>query len=228
MAVRRDTAEIRARPPQKICTDTALEIQPSRYAYLKGKDDSIDDVRLMRAGANNEVPQLSYSTIQSPLTDKRLSKFLSTVFEPYSLLPHYWSSLERALLRIDLRLGCIVARSWCKKRQALYTEVLSNREGYCMSSSIRLSRVIPGKLSVVVYAIYRSFNPFQVSLKWHIKASRVLEFDGIAYSSCVKGDWASLQRLFVHGKVGLSDSTVFGDTLLHVSTRQASSNRRWI
>lgn len=219
MSIHRDTAELRARPSQTICADAAIGFRNLEYAYLKDKDkDSlIDELGLCRTETKTKNPQLPLPVSQSSPISNRLSNFLSTVFEPYGLKAQHWSNFEQGLMKVDLRLGFVVARSWCEERRALYTEVLSKRAGYCISSSIRLRRLIPGNLSMAVFVTYRSYNPFQVSLKWHMKASRILEFDSLAYSACERGDWALLKRLFVQGKASLSDSTIFGDTVLHVS-----------
>ncbi|KAF2491646.1 ankryin repeat S-palmitoyl transferase, partial [Lophium mytilinum] len=84
---------------------------------------------------------------------------------------------------------------------------------------LRVGRVVPRQVSFSIFGLYESLRPFRFKIQWDISNSAFLPYDSSAYLACEKGDWLLLRQLLAARKVGISDTTVYGDTLLHIAAR---------
>lgn len=159
-------------------------------------------------------PKLVNNTPSSPIP-QRLTTWLATTSEPVNLKVQKWREYWGTSVSAYLWLGPIITRTWSENHQEQY-RLLPAKEGYCLSFSFQTKRVVRGRLTAMIFALYR-FPSFK--LRFNLGVSGYLPIDSAAYLACSRGDWVCLRQLLTEGRVNILDRTASGDTLLHIATR---------
>ena len=149
---------------------------------------------------------------QETLLPKALGAYLSQQFDPVGLQVQHWGTIRLREWSADLRVGPAVVRCWSEKGKAVYKAV-SWKKGICFSSTFREHRIFSRRITVMISGIVRAPK---LSVTCHLSMCSMLQIMGPAYMACQKGDWPLLRRLLENGNVKISDTTGYGDTLLHV------------
>jgi len=66
--------------------------------------------------------------------------------------------------------------------------------------------------------MYSASGSFQLVVRWKLNFAGLLPFDSPAYCAVISGNWLLLRELLVSSKVKIADRTIYGTTLLHVSS----------
>jgi ankyrin repeat protein len=83
--------------------------------------------------------------------------------------------------------------------------------------------MISGRFNFTAFALYKIRAPSNFNIRFNVNLYGHLSTDSITYNACVLGDWPCLRKLLADGKVGITDRTQHGDTLLHIATRTNNS-----
>jgi len=154
---------------------------------------------------------------------KTLRAFLSQRMDAVGLKVQRWALVGLQELSADLRVGPAVVVSWSEKGKPIY-KTLPWKKGIGVSSTLRDYRWFSKRLTITIFGIVQAPK---VNITWNLSFRSMLDVTNPAYLACQKGDWALLRTLLKNGKVGISDSTGYGDTLLHVCTPPFIFNCRY-
>ena len=164
---------------------------------------------------NNKQPVLGDGfavSKQEMIIPRALNLYLSQTFDPVGLKVHHWGTIAFCQLSADVRVGSAVVRTWSEEGKATY-KALSCRKGLYLSSVFREHRLFSTRITLVICAIIRAPK---LSITCNLAICGMLQISSPAYMACQKGDWPLLRRLLENGNVKISDTTGYGDTLLHV------------
>jgi hypothetical protein len=197
-------------------------IQPPNSAPV-GYSGSIAEVAHINLGTQ---PQVQYAYMELPAklpftTDsrekhlpKRLSAYLSARLEPAGYRMKRWLTAYHPQWSVDLRFGPTVTRSWTQEGRATYKTVCWKR-GLCFNLTFRLHKTFPRRFTLVVASVV---NVPSIDVSCNLAMHCILDTRSNPYMACLKGDWNLLRELIEKNKVGISDTTAYGSTLLHVSS----------
>ena len=192
--------------PTGHCNDLKLgsEILASSYIILPDVESH-----------NNKQPVLGDEfaiSKQETIIPRALNLYLSQTFDPVGLNVRHWGTIALCQLSADFRVGSAVVRTWSEKGKAKY-KTLSCRKGLYLSSVFREHRLFSRRITLVICGIIRAPK---LSITCNLTICGMLQISSPAYIACQRGDWPLLRRLLQNGKVNISDTTGYGDTLLHV------------
>ena len=200
-------------------SQSAMRSERAFHSNKLQLDDKIacnDFVTLHRVEAHVNKQQILGTKLvvsgQEELLPKTLSVYLSQRFDPIGLKVHRWERLSLREWSADLRVGPVVVRCWSDKGKAVY-RTLSRRQGMCLFSTFKDHRFLRRRITFMISGIVRAPK---ISITCNMTVCGILQITSPACSACQKGDWLLLRKLLEKGKVRISDSTGYGDTLLHV------------
>lgn len=153
---------------------------------------------------------------QETLLPKTLQAYLSQKADPTGFKVQHRSTVGTKSWSADLRFGAAVVRSWSEKGKAVY-ETLSSRKGMGFTIILRDHRLFSRRIRLTVFG---ALGTPGLSINCNMTFGGMLQVTSLAYSACEKGDTLLLRKLLQSGKVHISDSTGYGDTLLHVGPLQ--------
>lgn len=152
-----------------------------------------------------------------------LRAYLSQRVDAVGLKVQHWAIVSPRKWSADLRVGPAVVIRWSEKGKPIYKTV-PWRKGICLSSTFRDQQWFSKRLTLTVFGIIQAPK---VNITWNLTFRSIFQITNPAYSACLKGDWELLRTLLKNGKVGISDSTGYGDTLLHVCPLPSIFIRRY-
>jgi ankyrin repeat protein len=153
---------------------------------------------------------------------KRFSTWLATTSDPVGLKVQSWGEFGESLVSAYLWVGPIIVQSWSKDFKEEY-KLLPAQDGYGFSCSFHANWMISGRFTVTAFALYKLRAPYNFNIRFNTNLYAHLPIDSMAYNACVLGDWPCLRQLLADGKVGITDRTQHGDTLVHIATRTNNS-----
>ena len=124
-----------------------------------------------------------------------------------------WITIFSSLWSLHLQFGSAMTKTSSEQGKSIY-KTLSWMEGICFVSTFQLHRLLPRRFTLVLTGIAQ-LPTMAFSCNMSIKC--ILDTSDIPYRACLKGDWPLLRELIRSKKVGLTDCTPYGSTLLHVS-----------
>ena len=211
----------------RIHTKTGLLMPPTKDAEKQFLQPMVKDIERQ---CYQQCYQLAPPHLQTNLISnapqnalpKRLSTWLTTASDPVGLKAQTWGEYGESLVSAYLWIGPIIVRSWSKDYKEEY-RLLPAQDGYGLSYSFHANWMISGRFTFTAFALYKLRAPFNFNIRFNVNLYAHLPADSIAYNACVLGDWPCLRQLLADGKVGITDRTQHGDTLLHIATRTNNS-----
>ena len=176
--------------------------------------DSFVTLRRIKSYANKQQMlggRFAMSKQETPLP-KALSVYLSQRLDPVGLKVQRWVTISLREWSADLRVGPAIVRCWSENGKAIYKTV-SRRKGICLSSTVRAHCLFSRRITLMISGIVRVPK---LCITCSLTVCGMLQITSPAYAACHKGDWRLLRKLLGNGKVKITDTTAYGDTLLHV------------
>lgn len=183
-------------------------------------------------GNSSMQPQAKYA-----YTDRPAKQPLATITRelrlPKSLSAYLYNRIEPAGYRtkcsltayypqwsVNLRFGPTIIRSWTRDGKAVY-KTLCWKEGLCFNLTVCLHKISPRRFTFAVSSVV---NVSSINMDCNLTVHRILDVHSTPYIACSNGDWKLLRELIRNKKVGISDTTAYGSTLLHVSCQRTCSD----
>lgn len=121
-------------------------------------------------------------------------------------------ALRTKICLLDIRAGPNIVRRWSDDGKSVHKAV-PWKKGMCISSTLRTQLLFSKRMTLALsYLLDGPKLNFNCSLIFH----GLLQAASPAYAACQKGDWLQLRSLLQEKRVSITDSTGYGDTLLHV------------
>lgn len=196
-----------------ICPECAIS---SRELQLDGRDTCNNFAASRRPEVYTDIQhifgtKLSVS-VQETSLPKALGIHLSQTSDPTGLKVKRWGIISVRAWSVDLRIGPAIVRYWSATGKPVY-KTTSWKQGICLSSNLKDYRLFSRRITLTIFGIVRAPK---ISITCNLSICGMLRVNNPAYLACQKGDWLLLRNLLQNGKVKITDSTGFGDTLLHV------------
>jgi hypothetical protein len=125
---------------------------------------------------------------------------------------HRWYAFRTKVWLLDVRTGPAVVRTWTDEGKSVYKAV-AWQKGMYLSSTFRTQLMSSKRMTFVLSYL---LDGSKLSFNFNLMLRGLLQAKSPAYAACQKGDWLQLRRLLQDKHVGISDTTGYGDTLLHV------------
>jgi hypothetical protein len=174
-------------------------------------------------------PSSVTGTLQAPssLMPGRLSMFLSTLRDPVDLrIQERFEYLGDTMTAI-VQGGPVMVRSWSNTGQDTYS-LMPAAEAYGLAFAFQITRLLPGRLSLKILAMYSTSSMFSIDVKWRLNFVGLLRFNSSAYHAAATGNWLFLRDLLVNKEIRITHRTIYGDTLLHVSHQVLVMRYGWL
>ncbi|RYN49030.1 hypothetical protein AA0114_g6842 [Alternaria tenuissima] len=165
-------------------------------------------------------PSSVTGTLQAPssLMPGRSSMFLSTLRDPVDLrIQERFEYLGDTMTAI-VQGGPVMVRSWSNTGQDTYS-LMPAAEAYGLAFAFQITRLLPGRLSLKILAMYSTSSMFSIDVKWRLNFVGLLRFNSSAYHAAATGNWLFLRDLLVNKEIRITHRTIYGDTLLHIGTK---------
>lgn len=208
-----NAALLSAPPPPAICPERTIH-----YDKIQSDSENVcnDFAALHRIETHTNEQQMYDTKFVVSDRETRLPKalgiYLSQRFDPIGLRVWHWGERSFWKWSIDLRVGPAIVRCWSGKGRPVYKTV-SWKEGICLFSTLRDHRLFSKRMTLMISGIVRAPK---ISITCNITICGMLQVAGPAYLACKRGDWPLLRKMLGNGEVKISDSTGYGETLLHV------------
>jgi hypothetical protein len=151
---------------------------------------------------------------------KSLSAYLSTRVEPAGYRMKRWLTACYPQWSVDLRFGPTIVRSWTRDGRVVY-KMLCWKKGLGCHMVFCLHRISPRRFILAVSSVT---NVSSINMTCNLTMHRIFDVQSTPYLACSKGDWTLLRDLMRNKRVGISDTTAYGSTLLHVSCQRTCSS----
>jgi hypothetical protein len=112
----------------------------------------------------------------------------------------------------DVRTGPAIIRVWTDDGKTSYTTV-SAKKGMCIASTMRGQQIFSKRMTFMLSYL---LDGAKLSISCSFAAYGMLQVSAPAYQACERGDWPMLRNQLENKHIGISDTTGYGDTLLHV------------
>ena len=147
---------------------------------------------------------------------ERLQGYLATIEEPSGSQYQFWGQMFLSILRVSIHCGTPILRRWTKNGLEKHVNVPA-QEGYAVVAILQCTKWVQARLSIRLIALYSRSSLFDLCLRCDIKGSTSFLFNGLHHRAIASGDFNHLQEAFSKKTLSPYDSTLDGDTLLHVS-----------
>lgn len=143
-----------------------------------------------------------------------LQAYLVRTRDVVGLRVQHWYIYASRGVSADIRAGPAIVKSWSNAGKPIHSTV-SWKDGTCIVLTMQTQWPLIKRINIVVSVIFKEPKlSFNCGLAMH----SVLQTSHPAYVACAKGDWPTLRRLLEAQEANISDTTGFGDSLLHVCT----------
>lgn len=124
--------------------------------------------------------------------------------------------LRHGLFRMGVELGPVSCPRYSGPYQERRTGLPIYR-GYGLSVLLQNGKWMSRRVALR-FACYSNTSLPGLNLRFNIHFPRLIPADSPCYRAAIKGDLTSVRQWLLSGRVSISDVTIKGDTLLHVST----------
>lgn len=145
----------------------------------------------------------------------RFAKYLSTLMEPVGFAPQHWMAIRMGTLIVEGSSGYLISRQYSPKGRVIY-QALRASEGYGLNLVAQTSWLLRDRVTFLLLATYTAKSTLKLSLRCSLQWVRLFDLDGPHREAVKRGDKDYLIRHLSSRKLGLSDVSIHGDTLLHV------------
>lgn len=151
----------------------------------------------------------------SSRSSKRLASYLATVSEPvgYRMGLQYKTTLRTIYL--CLRSGQTIVRRWSGDGRETYV-TLPASEGYSVCFTLQSRWYWPHKIKLSLHGVYQWFLLPKLRLHLMLQMSAIIPYGSQYWTAARFGDLELLRQVLCLGHHSISDTTVYGDTSLHV------------
>jgi hypothetical protein len=158
---------------------------------------------------------ISVASHHLPFLPEKLSKYLSELIEPVGLCHHYWNRVGAGALVASYVSGPVIVRKWSLYGREVFVRVPVS-SGYAVQFAIQCSRLLRGKISITCFCLYDGEVVPKLSIRWNLHWVGLFSFGSPVHKAIQRGDVTYLRHQLSSRRLGISDVTVMGDTLLHV------------
>ena len=160
--------------------------------------------------------QISSTSITTSRRSRRLAKYLSSIIEPvgYQLKHSYTVNLKT--LAFALCGGPTLVRRWSGSGREIYS-LLPASQGCTICFTFQSTGLWPRRVTILCHGRYQWATFPRLRAHLALQVSALFPYGSPYWIAARAGDLELLRRLLSSGQNSILDTTIHGDTSLHVS-----------